>query len=140
MKTLLTLFILLFSSPVFAGDDLTGKKLICIIDASKVYNMTFGFTGPEKVNSYFSEQDSTIYSYNNQLYIALPTRINILFSHATYSIDRKTLKLNANEPGKKEVFESGTCELFNLNEDQLLLYLKTLVNQQIVDLKVGNKI
>ena len=140
MKTLLTLFVLLFSSSVFAGDDLTGKKLICIIDASKVYNMTFSFTGPEKVNSYFSEQDSTIYSYNNQLYIALPTKINILFSDATYSIDRKTLKLNASEPGKKEVFESGTCELFNLNEDQLLLYLKTLVNQQIVDLKVGNKI
>ena len=139
MKIILTFFVLLFSSSVFA-DDLTGKKLICIIDASKVYNMTFSFTGPEEVNSYFSEQDSTIYSYNNQLYIALPTKINILFSDATYSIDRKTLKLNASEPGKKEVFESGTCELFNLNEDQLLLYLKTLVNQQIVVLKVGNKI
>ena len=64
MKTLITVFILLISSSVFAGDDLTGKKLFCFkkgttansfflfglnfIDHSKVEILTETYDKPYK--------------------------------------------------------------------------------------------
>ena len=137
MKTLLTILVLLFSSSVVAGDDLTGKKLFCIVDATKAYNMAINFHSNDKVNIFLSQLNSQIYTFKDLEYLALPSSISIFNTDFTYLIDRKSLKLIEVDRNKKEESELSFCHLV---EGNIMKLLRETMNQQIIKLKEGNKI
>ena len=136
MKTLLTLFVLLFSSSVVAYDDLTGKKLFCVVSATKVYNMAINFHSNDKVNIFLSQLNSQIYTFKDLKYLALPSRISIFNNDFTYRIDRKSLNLIEVDNNKKE----NSLAICNLVEGNIMKLLRETMNQQITKLKEGNKI
>ena len=115
MKTLLTVFVLLISSSVFAGDDLTGKKLFCFkksttansfilfglnfIDHSKVEILTETYEKPYKE-----------YLYNYATSVSKIV-INGTYVGDNYTIDRKTLDIKPGLLNSDFVFKGDHCKI-----------------------------
>ena len=137
MKTPLTLFVLFFSSSLFASDNLSGKELICIIDPSKVFNLGFEFYDEKKVWVHNTDITHVIMSYEYR-YFALPEEISIVSNYTTYNINRKTLLL-------RELLNDGTdiiratCWIHE-KDRSLRSDLMEIMNTQIKELKKGNLI
>ncbi len=144
MRTLFAFFILFFSSSVVAGDDLTGKKLICSIDGPKGFIRTFSFMNENIAHSffsYFSESDGTVYILDDQKYVTYPTIIEIFGAGSgIYTIDRKTLDIKLTQKSNNLDVDIGTCKLFNNSMDKLLETIKTMHKEKLKILKKNNKI
>ena len=142
MKIFITVIISFFSLSVLAKDDLTGKKLICIVDAEQMYNYFLDFKSNFQVHMYFSTQRSELLVIPDISYIALPKIINILEEHSTYSINRKTLKLDIKQFATKNIVEKGSCNLLNMqySTEDGIEYLESLMFEQKKVLQKNNKI
>ena len=130
MKTLLTLFVFLFSSSVVAGDDLTGQKILCIkisegvvikgeddikldvfefID-NKIVEQTFKYAGGKKTFGYFYEAQI------RNIYIYLPELDKS--KRFLYKLNRKNLILTSIGKNTKEiVYNIGSCNLIDDDYD-----------------------
>ena len=92
MKFFLTLFDLLFSSSLFAGDDLTGKKIFCVKKSEDSYHLLgFNFITSNKVRIY---RESEILSLDETETTYRTTALNII----TFETVLNKVKL-----GKKEI-------------------------------------
>tara|TARA_B100000575_G_C22720513_1_gene433219 strand:- start:118 stop:546 length:429 start_codon:yes stop_codon:yes gene_type:complete len=142
MKTLLTLFVLFFSSSLLAGDDLIGKKLICSFDGNKGFVRTFSFIDENFAHSFFShfsQSDGTVYILDDQKYVTYPTIIEIYGSGSgIYTINRETLGITLTHSNHDIDF--GICKLFNNSMDELLKTLKKMHKEKLKILKKNNKI
>lgn len=132
MKIFLTFILLLFSSSVVAGDDLTGQKILCIkifegviikgednikldvfefID-DKIVENTFKYAGGKKTFGYFYEaQIRNIY-----IYLPQPDKSKRFL----YKLNRENLTLTSIGKNTREiVYNKGSCNLiyddFDLN-------------------------
>ncbi len=97
MKTFLTFFVLLFSSSVVAGDDLTGKKILCIriVDVVRIMSLEFVDKNLVEYSFYTSRTNNTykaLWNYNaDQINVKIfdPDDLN----NYAYIIDRKNLEV-----------------------------------------------
>jgi len=144
MKTLLTLFVLLFSSLVVAGDDLTGKKILCAN-----FLWAFEFNSSEKVTvistNINSKTNITEFYYETmfdmpyvKLYLNKNYTRNAVFSinRQTLSIDRWIMTSGGNTP--REIIPGRFCEVVQINN--LINYIEDLKNKKLLKEKSKNKI
>ena len=133
MKTLLTLFVLLFSSSVFAWESLKGIKLICIENERYIENIGIEFFSEEEVNLYFTYVNGEISNAIAWNYYALPEKIliGIDYSMIRYSINRKTLGFFTDEKFRAKCLKTKK----SIKEE-----LNSLIDSQIKKLKKDNKI
>ena len=99
LKTLLTFFVLLFSSSVVAGDDLTGKQIYCQkLWQGKAEQLGFEFIDQNQVNVILSIHTPEVSRV--KLFLAeyetddfyIQTELNLL-SGGKYKINRKNLNI-----------------------------------------------
>ena len=100
MKTLFTLFVLLFSSSVVASDNLSGKKIVCFKPMSSndtVYLIGFDFKNLSEVSVY-TETNNDPLVITNMYYKTSTSKIEIKWLNNTwfYKISRKTLGVENN--------------------------------------------
>ena len=140
MKILLALFVLLFSSSVVAGDDLTGKKILCIGDyeeANVLENYSFDFLSRNIVKVNDSHPDESI-GENELEYETHPKYIRINFiSYIILRINRESLVL-----GKKYLHHDfiaiGTCKIIEGTGSELWKLLTDEIDKQVEEIKEGN--
>ncbi len=155
MKTLLTLFVLLFSSSVFAGDDLTGKKIYCEsewVDSLKeeVNLLGFNFYSTERVEiikSKYSQftKETTIdygeyYLSDFSIYVELFMDIDrsnyyILNGPDHYDIHRRDLEIYYRT---ESIYPPETCGIIEVED--LKSYIGSKFEEKISNIKSKNKI
>ena len=138
MKTLLTLFVLLFSSSVVAGDDLTGKKIICgfFDDDSQIVKMNaWDFISDDRVLFY-----PKMWEYN---YEAGPTSIFIYYDNKNAirnKISRKNLEVTHTHytAGSEQqiLYKSEECKISEVKDtaEGISLFKEDI----LIQLKEGN--
>ena len=122
MKTILTLFVLLFSSSVFAGDDLSGKKILClkmsVIQPSQdmIKVDAFHFKDKKNVDNIFNtpfEIHTFKYFYDAQfrnIYLYLPKENKD--KKFFYKINRKTLSVTIIAKNSNEIYyNESSCSI-----------------------------
>ena len=138
MKTLLTLFVLFFSSSVFAGDDLTGKKIICGFfdhDTQIVKVNAWDFISDDRVLFY-----PKMWEYN---YEAGPTSIFIYYDNKNAirnKISRKNLEVTHThytaDSEQQILYKSEQCKISEVKDtnDSISLFKEVI----LIDLKKDN--
>ena len=97
MKKTLIILVLLFSSSLFAGDDLTGKKILCIriVDVARIMSFDFVSNKAVEYSSYTGRTNKTyreLWHYNTSsinVKIFSPDDLN----NYAFIIDRKNLEV-----------------------------------------------
>ena len=138
MKILLTLFVLLFSSFAYAGDDLTGKKIFCkakLIDKDLMYAAGIIFRGTDYLGYYFQTSIDEK-KYFHVRYKTTPVLIKIYNpgGEHIFDIDRKNLGITFHkELYSKNDFNEGDCKI--TKEDVSLLmddYFKEITGDNLI--------
>ena len=148
MKTLLTLFVLLFSSSVVAGNDLTGKKLFCISNPEKAINYAFYFTSKDTVwfymSDYSTEKTNKNHLFSKYEYTTSLKDIGLYTKDKTkiFIIERTTLDVKGTTAGL--IVKGETCTIledldFNVPND-MYDYLDKVYKDQIREIKSKNKL
>ena len=138
MKTLLTFFVLFFSSSVVAGDNLGGKKIFCSEKRhSGIVLIGFKFVSSHDV-TIFKETTSSPLEINTHKYKTSAHQIEINDYYNSdrrlHLISRKTLSVDSTKwTSMLWVFKGGTCKV--INED-----IVDLFNQHLKEYKKDNKI
>lgn len=148
VNTLLTLFTLLFSFSVFAGDDLSGKKLYCLGDPKEAKNYAFIFETENQVKIHETFIDNRYRTLSNVEYYTDINEIGVFFEPEytdpddwmdRYYINRKSLDFihipNLSKPAENKTMAS--CEI--TTEDPLKI-ISTIAIQQIENIKKDNKL
>ena len=130
MKKTLIILVLLFSSSVVAGDDLTGNNILCIRDPNKLSNIAFNFFSPEKVKLFVSYTDKRILERNTS-YDAELKKVTIYQTDITgyLTINRQTLELRRLKGNTMHRY--GRCEVVKGGVSQLKNNLKNLMSKQL---------
>ncbi|MDC1047534.1 hypothetical protein OAQ96_02480 [Alphaproteobacteria bacterium] len=143
MKTLLTFFFLLFSSFVFADDDLIDVKLLCEVDPENVKYFAFNFINSNEVKIYISNADDSI---GEQVlkFKSFPRIIEINFpDHEFYyeklKIDRRSLELEVHNKFFT-IVSNGICNIIKGDDNLLFKSISELMTKQIKEIKKDNKI
>ena len=113
MKTLLTLFVLLSSSSVVAGDDLTGKKIFCLKKSiDSYYLLGFNFITSNKVRMY-RESENLSLSETETTYrttvLHIGTFETVDKKISPFKINRKNLSVS--HQTKMWTYKPGNCKL-----------------------------
>ena len=120
MKSFLTLLFLLISFSVFAGDDLTGKKIFCKKYAQyhEAVLIGFEFTSSDTVKYYASSTFKTKTYISSRAYQISTSKIYVMrgigeqYKNETdYEIDRRNLSINRLK--LKHDFAEGECDVVN---------------------------
>ena len=116
MKTLITLFVLFFSSSVIASDDLSGKKIFCFKESPSndtVYLIGFDFKSRSNVYVY-TETNNAPLEVRNMSYKTSASKIvlEMVAFQWWYKISRKTLEVNNNYGTD---FSGNQCSLVSEN-------------------------
>ena len=134
MKTLFTLFVLLFSSSVVASDNLSGKKIVCFKPMSSndtVYLIGFDFKNLSEVSVY-TETNNDPLVITNMYYKTSTSKIEIKWLNNTwfYKISRKTLEV---EGRYKSSYLGNQCSLVTENiTDIFQKYLKEYKKDNLI--------
>ena len=115
MKTLLTLFVLLFSSSLVAGEDLTGKKLFCFkkntnANSFVLFGLNFIDHSKVKILTETYEKPHKEYLYN---YATSVSKIVIdgTYIGDNYTIDRKNLDVEPGFLNSDFLFKGDQCKV-----------------------------
>jgi len=149
MKTLLTLFVLLFSSSVLAGDNLAGKKIFCKkISDTQINLLGFHFINDDGVLIYFHNNKSLVWrseKYRNNLlqieiyHITDPSNTSGVKAEGDdptiFEIKRKDLEVNSLGSKTTWDFKPEYCEL--INDESLFI---NVFETEIEQIKSQNKI
>ena len=137
MKIFTSLFFFLFSSLVLAGEDLTGKKILCakffwgfeFISSEKILVISTNINSVTNIREYYY---NTVYDlpYVN-LYSDLNSERNAIFSlnRKTLRIDRWTMTSGGITP--REIIPGRFCEVVKI--DNLVDYIEELKNNKIIE-------
>ena len=137
MKILLTLFVLLFSSSVVAGDDLEGNNLLCLNDPDKgkIWGLEFL---PNKEVCHLWTTGETKFEWCYYRYETSPFEIEIIHrdnENIPYIINRKNL--NIMNRGKLMI-KGELCEVINTNKFKV--YFRNTHKKIIKEIKSKNKL
>ena len=151
MKILLTLFVLFFSSSVVAGDDLSGKSIICgeIDDNKKIQVFGVGFLKNYKVKMIVEtvDESETLDSDNssereNLYYETSHSLIKILIKNKSNFIHINRTSLNVifyNELKETTLEISGeNCLVYN--EETVDINFKKIKQKLITEITKDNKL
>ena len=131
MKTLLTLFVLFFSSSIIASDDLSGKKIVCYKKSSSgdtVYLTGFDFKNFMDVYVY-TESNNRPLDITSMSYKTSASMI-IVGINSNYKISRKTLEV---ESRYKSSYLGNQCSLVTENiTDIFQKYLKEYKKDNLI--------
>ena len=138
MKILLTFFVLLFSSSVLAGDDLTGKKIFCkakLVDKDLMYAAGIIFRGTDYLGYYFQT------SIDEKKYFVLKYKTSPMLikiynpgGEHIFDIDRKNLGITFHkELYSKNDFNEGDCKITKENVSLLIDdYFKEIIGDNLI--------
>ena len=166
MKILLTIFVLFFSSSVLAGDDLSGKSIVCGVTLEYLCNK-FENSGecPDTPNQEvimaieFKNNDQASYYDYDGLFFNMPKEnIEVPLFYKTdlqsimiyqsktdkdakyiFKIDRKSLNFRIAEEGGTELPIGNSCLVYNNYEDINKSIIK-MKNKIIAELTKDNKL
>ena len=144
MKILLTFFVLLFSSSVVAGDDLTGKKLLCPSTLSEVdeYEISslWVFNSNNQLTKYLSSllsEDVTEHPYYKYETDVKFIKIWHIDSDTVFvKINRTTLKMYSNN----EVYQKNCILDEHIETEDSIKMMLNIREERIKKIKSQNKI
>ena len=145
MKILLTFFVLLFSSSVYADDSLDGKSIICgyIEKDQNIILLGIEFLEDNKVEMYNRDLNSLSEEFNTSFFYQTSfSLIKIINENEPgfLQIDRKTLNITIHQEtvDAEGLFNGENCLVYN---NETIGMNMTKIKQKLInEIKKGNKI